>query len=72
MILFFPKLFFRGIRRSTRLPHRPDSDFIFPEILIPNFSGPGDFIFPEIIFAEFGGQPDSPTALLLILFFLKL
>ena len=50
---------------STPLP--PDSDFIFPEILIPNFSGPDDFIFAKLIFSKFGGQLNSPhTALLAI------
>ena len=53
MILFSPKLFSRNSEvRSTRLPHSPDtdSDFIFPQILNPNFSGPDCFIFCEIIF----------------------
>ena len=41
--------------QPDRLPYRPDSYFIFPEILIPDF-----LALMILFFAEFGGQPDSP------------
>ena len=47
----FPEIMFRGIRRSTRLPHRSDNDFIFLEILNPNFQSLMIIAFREKFFS---------------------